>query len=216
MFSLRSPQFHQPSGHAQKTASRALQSAHQLDGSVAGLISTCSTPASRFARRLKAALVRSTWLVPLAHPAHESTTRTKTHFSGPLHTTTTELVLRCAYRYLTQRTLEKLEALWLRHPPLLGESAYKGIILASHPRIQYCQRSDKTCLTVGAHTGVSQQLGLRRSFPVYLGRKSARISRNPFVGYSPGYGHWYRLSFPHRVLKDILYRILNFICEAIV
>jgi hypothetical protein len=122
-------------------------------------------------------LVRSTWLDPSAHPAHESTTLTKTHLSGPLHTTTTVLVSSPgAYFQLTRRTFDKFEALWLGRPPLLGESAYKRSILATHPCVKCRQYSDKTCLTVGVHTGVFQQLGLLRSFPVYLVCELVNIS----------------------------------------
>ena len=58
------------------------QNAYHLFGSVASLNWTVRVPTSRFASCSKAARVKSTCLDPGAHPAHVSTTRTKTHFLG--------------------------------------------------------------------------------------------------------------------------------------
>ena len=144
-----------------KHLSWASQSTHQSVGFVACLICTCKIPVARSASWEKAALVTSTCLVPSAHPAHESMTRTKTHLEGPLHTITTELAKSVVHtaNKVSLPTFKKLEALGFRYPPIQGEGACKRIILSS----QSCIKSHHSCChfvsPLGPTPSLSSSLG---------------------------------------------------------
>ena len=80
---------------------------------------------------------------------------------------------------ITLPTFKELEALGFRQPPIQGEGACKRIILSSVLHLDPITLAVLSFyLTVGAHTGFFQQLGLRRSFPVYLKPEPVKISRN--------------------------------------
>jgi len=90
---------------------------------------------------------------------------------------TTELANPWCVQPIALPTFKKLEALGFRHPPIQGEGACKRIILSSvlfNPITLVLS----FYLTVGAHTGFFQQLGLRRSFPVYLEYERVKISHS--------------------------------------
>lgn len=73
-------------------------------------------------------MVRSTCLDPSAHPAQESTTRTKTHFCDVWHT---EMMIKCTFWTLTVRslTLKEFEALGLGSPAGESKSSRERSIL---------------------------------------------------------------------------------------
>ena len=162
---LRSPQVKAPERIWERN-SWMHQTTHHSFGWVARLILTVVTPTLKSASALNAAFVRSTCLEPWAQPAHVSITRTNIHLFLLLHTVKHKNTSRLETSSIP-RTFEKLETFWSVNPSFQSEGAGKWFVL---DKVNQSILSLKTAmmLTVGAQLLLDQQLGLRRSWPVYL------------------------------------------------
>ena len=153
------------------------QTTHHSFGWVARLILTVVTPISKSASALNAALVRSTCLEPWAQPAHVSITRTNMHLSLLLHTVKHKRTLHdWRHQVYNARSRNSKHFGRSTHPFKVrahaNDSSWTRCInLICHSKIT-------VMLTVGAQLLLDQQLGLRRSWPVYLGSSIYKVHRS--------------------------------------